>query len=271
MRHTALTLLSCTLVFACNLQAQDVELEAPPVPETPEAAQIVDLEDAAEQLDESRDEKEGLLGDAFDNEDAEEDDAETAEARNPPITVTVNEQGELVGRTTAVVNGDLVPVEANVTLVSSGVLMSRIVADEDGSFAFPNVTPGEYNIYGCASSFCGQRPCTVVSGHDQFETVGVELDQFSTCGCGGFASAPAASFSSGVASGGGGIASGGGGFASGAGGGGGFASGGGGFAGGAGGGGLFARRGFRLLGVGGIATAIALGSSDDDDDASPTE
>ena len=162
----------------------------------------------------------------------------------------MNEQGELVGRTSAIINGSEVPIEANITLVSGGVLLAKTVANEDGSFSFPNIHPGDYNIYGCAASYCGDRACTVVTDSDRFEGVHVQMDQTSVCGCNaGYAEAPATSFS------GGGFGSGG--FSSG----GGFGGGGG----AAGSSGVLGSRGFRLLAVGGVATAIALGASDDDE------
>ena len=112
---------------------------------------------------------------------AESDDqseSTVGEVIGGPAVVSVNPQGELVGKVEATVNGDLVPIEANITLVSGGVLLGKTMADEDGSFSFPNITPGDYNIYGCASSFCGERACTVVST-GEFDVVNVELDQLS--------------------------------------------------------------------------------------------
>jgi len=177
------------------------------------------------------------------------------------VFVSVNSDGELIGLATAIVSGQTVPIEANVSLVRDGVLISKIVAEEDGSFAFPNVAPGDYDMFGVASSYCGQQPFTVLPENNCAvcqESVPLQLSQGGGC-YSGFSGAPAASFSSGGIGGGGGFFSGGG-FAGG--GGGGFV---------AGGGGAVTRSGLRLLGIGGIATAIAVGVSDGDDVASPTE
>ena len=237
-----------------------------------DAKEDLDVEDNEDGDHEDEDgDHEGEDGDHEDEDGDQEDEDEDEELG--PAVVSVNEQGELVGRTSAIVNGDEVPIEANITLVSGGVLLAKTVANEDGSFSFPNIHPGDYNIYGCAASYCGDRACTVVTDSDRFERVHVQMDQTSVCGCNaGYAEAPATSFSgggfgSGGFSSGGGF--GGGGFSSGGGfgGGGGAASGGGGAA---SGGGVLGSRGFRLLAVGGVATAIALGASDDDE-VSPSE
>ena len=204
----------------------------------------------------------------------DESDATVGEVFADPAVVSVNPQGELVGNVSATVNGDLTPIEAKITLVSGGVLLGKTVALEDGSFSFPNIAPGNYQIFGCAASYCGQRSCNVVSTGDCCDVVNVRLDQQSVCGCdGGFANAPAASFNngvggfvdSGISYGNPAYSSGGGGF-----GGGGFGGGGFGGGGAAGGGRLIGTRAFRLLAIGGIATAIAVGASDDDD-VSPSE
>jgi len=217
-----------------------------------QVAQVIEAIDAqANEVMESEDETEESDG----QEEELEDDG--------PLFVSVNQSGQLIGLATAIVGGQAVPVEASVSLVRDGVLISKIVAEEDGSFAFPNVAPGDYDMYGVASSYCGQQPFTVLPESNCTTCHGscpLELSQGGSCyrNLGG---APAASFSSGSL---GGV---GGGFFGG--GGGGLAGGGGGFAGG-GGGGALAGRGLRLLGIGGIATAIAVGSSDGGD-ASPTE
>ena len=290
MQRTIFALLLWALVFSGHLNAQDVELR-PSLQPNAETAEQVDppgnvlslrsteqdeaadaIADDAKALAEDKatvedDAKEDL--DVEDNEDGdhededgdhEDGDQEDEDEELGPAVVSVNEQGELVGRTSAIINGSEVPIEANITLVSGGVLLAKTVANEDGSFSFPNIHPGDYNIYGCAASYCGDRACTVVTDSDRFEGVHVQMDQTSVCGCNaGYAEAPATSFS------GGGFGSGG--FSSGGGfGGGGFGGGGG----AAGSGGVLGSRGFRLLAVGGVATAIALGASDDDE-VSPSE
>jgi len=294
VQRITLTLFSCSLLLACSaLQAQEVELKSAsnateqvadvaktleteaeeettanesnaPTKLEEDAGERVALADKTEVAEESKD-----LEEAVDDLDEDADDeGETTEGEifEGPAVVAVNERGELVGRTTAVVNGDSTPIEANITLVSGGILIGKSVADEDGSFSFSNIMPGEYEIFGCAASYCGQRACNVVSEGD-YDVVQVRMDQSSVCGCNrGYASAPATSFDTGL-----GGFSGGSSFSSGASfGGGGFGGGGGGSAVG-GGGGLLGSRGFRLLSVGGVATAIAVGSSDDDDDVSPSE
>lgn len=279
MQRTIFALLLWALVFSGYLNAQDVELRPSLQPNAETAEQVdppgnilslrfTEQDEAADAIaddvktlaeDKSTvedDAKEDL--DAEDHEDGDHEDEDKDEELGPAL-VSVNEQGELVGRTSAIINGDEVPIEANITLVSGGVLLAKTVANEDGSFSFPNIHPGDYNIYGCAASYCGDRACTVVTDSDRFERVHVQMDQTSVCGCNaGYAEAPATSFS------GGGFGSGG--FSSG----GGFGGGGGGGGGAAGSGGVLGSRGFRLLAVGGVATAIALGTSDDDE-VSPTE
>ena len=279
MQRTIFALLLWALVFSGHLNAQDVELR-PSLQPNAETAEQVDppenvlslrsteqdeaadaIADDAKALAEDKATVEDDAKEDLDVEDNEDGDQEDEDEELGPAVVSVNEQGELVGRTSAIINGNEVPIEANITLVSGGVLLAKTVANEDGSFSFPNIYPGDYNIYGCAASYCGDRACTVVTDSDRFERVHVQMDQTSVCGCNaGYAEAPATSFS------GGGFGSGG--FSSG----GGFGGGGGGFGGGgaASGGGVLGSRGFRLLAVGGVATAIALGTSDDDE-VSPTE
>ena len=280
MHRIALTLFSCSLVFSFGgLQAQEVASKN--VKEVVE--QTAELDNALDTADKATADSSVLDGPEEDvvervamadrsvaaGEAAEEvdDQNETTvgEMFEGPAVVSVNAQGELIGMASADVSGESVPIEANISLVSGGVLIGKAVANEDGSFSFPNVLPGDYKVFGCASSYCGQRDCTVVSKGNCCDVVNVQLDQESVCGCdGGFASAPAASFGNNA-----------GGFASGTSyssgtsfGGGGFGGGGAGSA--AGGGRLIGTRAFRLLAIGGIATAIAVGASDDDD-VSPSE
>ncbi len=290
MNRTALTILSC-FFLACTLNAQEVEVnvsEATPAPQAkpltlddgldspsdvgefikPEAtptednAAVEEVSSEATQSVESDnaqaaiDELDAETGEATDGDESGElgEDLDQDEVdENAPVFVTLNAQGELIGQATAIVGGESVPIEANVSLVRNGVLLSKIVANEDGSFSFPSIAPGDYNMYGSASSYCGRQTFTVRqvdTCNTCVESLPLRLSQYSEGGCySGFSSAPAASFSSGSV----------GGFAGG--GGGGF-FGGGGFA--AGGGGAVAgRSALRLLGLGGIITAIAVGDSDD--------
>ena len=202
--------------------------------------------------------------DELDEDELDEDGADDYE--NSPISVRVNQYGELIGQAQASVSGNWLPVEANIAIVSEGVLLGKIVADTDGSFAFPNIAPGNYNVYGTASSFCGRRAVTVLpergccdcGEQSRCDSVGLNLTQDSQGTCyADLGSAPAATFSGGPSPAGGfagqPIASG---------------AGGGGVA--AGGGVARGISGLRLLAIGGTATAIALGVSDDDDDASPS-
>ena len=286
MQRTIFALLFWALIFSGYLNAQDVELRPSLQPNAETAEQVDPPENALNLRSTEQDEAAGAIADdvktlaedkstveddakedldAEDHEDGDhEDEDKDKDEELGPAVVSVNEQGELVGRTSAIINGSEVPIEANITLVSGGVLLAKTVANEDGSFSFPNIHPGDYNIYGCAASYCGDRACTVVTDSGRFEGVHVQMDQVSVCGCNaGYAEAPATSFS------GGGFGSGGlgsGGLGSGGFGGGGFGGGGG----AAGSGGVLGSRGFRLLAVGGVATAIALGASDDDE-VSPSE
>ena len=274
MQRITSPLFLCSLIFAfSSLQAQEVDIEI-----NPKMADQAELEKAFDEAaeaslattnpEEDVIEKVAMADQGETAELADEGDETTVgELIGGPAIISVNANGELVGKAEAIVGGEWVSIEANITLVSGGVLLGKTLTDEDGSFSFPNVAPGDYNIYGCASSFCGEQACSVVATDNLGDVVNVQLDQVSSCRCNSFASAPAASFNAG----GGGVFNGG--FSSGTGfGGGGGGFGGGGAAGGVatGGGRLLGTRAFRLLAVGGIATAIAVGASDDDD-ASPSE
>ena len=307
MKRTYLTLLTCVLAFACtnaqlNAQEQETAAKVLEAAATELKAQATEaeaqLEDALEsssdvsvepvEVDvEKVDVEEAVEGAIVEKEDqavaaddemvkaidaeanevlegedeAEEDEEE--ELEEGPVFVRDDEDGQLIGLATATVGGEEVPIEANVSLVRNGVLISRIVAQEDGSFAFPNVAPGQYDMYGVASSYCGQQAFTVLPESDCTicrDTCPLELSQGGSC-YRNFGGAPAASFTNvGTVSnfGGGGFFGGGGGFAGG--GGGGFI-----------GGGAVGGNGLRLLGIGGIATAIAVGVSDGGTEASPSE
>ena len=234
-------------------------------------------EDAVDEdeVDEDAIDDDGEAADEADNELDEDELDEAEERENSPISIRVNEDGEFVGQAKALVNGQWLPVEATIALVSDDVLLDKIVAGEDGSFSFPDIVPGSYKVYGTAASYCGRREVTVLPESGCCDNVDLSLRQDSPVACySELGSAPAATFSQGPSVSGGFASGGGGGFASG--GGGGFAGGGGGFAGGggvaSGGTGVASGvSGLRLLAVGGIVTAIAIPASDDGDVATPSE
>ena len=182
-----------------------------------------------------------------------------------PLSIGLNENGELVGTSYVRVNNTVQPVEANITIVKDGVLVTRLYSDEDGSFAFPNIEPGQYNMYGSASAYAVNQPFTLYQQGSSCsaccDCMNLKLSHASSANYSTLSSAPATSFSGGFAAPvSGGFAAPSGGAFFGGGGGGGFFSGGGGASFNAG----------RLLRIGGIATAISLGVSGGDD-ASPTE
>ncbi len=249
---------------AVTEEADEVASEEEKMVEDDEVAVVADATDEREDV--AVDEEGEYLDEDLDEDESEEYD-------NTPVSIKLNEYGELVGQARASVSGNWLPVEANIAIVRDGILLNKIVAEEDGSFAFPDIAPGSYRVYGTASSFCGQRAVTVVSntcccdnncgktdcpGTDCQNSlccgsVGLGLTQDSQGACySGLGSAPAATFSEGVGFGGGFSAS---------------APISGGFAGGAGAAGGVS--GLRLLAVGGIVTAIAVGDGDDDE-ASPS-
>ena len=194
-----------------------------------------------------------------------------------PASVTLTADGELVGNAVASINGEEQPVEAKITISKDGVVVDSIFAKEDGSFAFPSVAPGVYNMYGAAANYAGGATVTVLPSSAAVSapmTLGLTTATtasyagfaqatcsscapapvVSSCGC-----APVASTCGGGCGGGGlfngGLLGGGGGFGG---------VGGGGLLGG--GGGLLSSNAFRFAAIGGIVAAIAI---DDDDDASP--
>lgn len=186
-----------------------------------------------------------------------------------PASVTLTADGELVGNAIASVDGDKQPVEAKITISKDGVVVDSIYANEDGSFAFPSVAPGVYNMYGAAANYAGAATVTVLPSSAAVSapmTLGLTTAPVAaTAGYAGFAQAscnacaPAPVVSSCGCNtcggyGGGGLFSGGGGGL-------------GGFGGGGFGGGLLGgSSALRFAAIGGIVAAIAI---DDDDDASP--
>lgn len=179
-----------------------------------------------------------------------------------PSSVTLTADGELVGNAVASVNGEAQPIEAKITILKDGVVIDSIFAKEDGSFAFPSVAPGVYNMYGAAANFAGGAAVTVLPSSAPATaplTLGLSSAAaagyagFAQASCGSCAPAPVSSCSTCGGGGGGGLLSGGGG----------------GFTGGGLGGGLLSSRALRFGAIGGIV-AIAV-SDDDDDEASPEE
>ena len=208
--------------------------------------------------------------------------AQEAESQSElaPASVTLTADGELVGNAVASVNGEAQPVEAKITILKDGVVVDSIFAQEDGSFAFPSVAPGVYNMYGAAANFAGGAAVTVLpSSAPASAPLTLGLSSAATAGYAGFAQASCGSCAPAPAPvscgcntcntcGGGGLFSGGGGGGLIGGGGGGLIGGGGGGFIGGGGGGLLSSRLVRFGAIGGI---IAIATSDDDDDASPTQ
>ncbi len=209
-------------------------------------------------------------------------DAQEADSQSElsPASVTLNADGELVGNAVANVNGEAQPVEAKITILKDGVVVDSIFAQEDGSFAFPSVAPGVYNMYGAAANFAGGAAVTVLPSSAPTSaplTLGLSSASsasyagFAQASCGSCAPAPVSSCGCSTGCGGG---CGGGVF-----GGGGLVGGGGGFVGGGiGGGGLTGGAGgllsSRLVRFGLIGGVVAIATDDDDDDdvvASPDE
>ena len=177
-----------------------------------------------------------------------------------PTSAILNADGELVGKAFAKVDGNDQPIEAKITLTKDGVVVKSVYAKEDGSFAFPSVEPGVYNMYGSAASYVGAAAVTVAPATQSCgcQPVNLGLNTCSANSYSTFSSAPASACGGGC--GGGRLF---GGFGGGGFGGGGLFSGGGGFGSGFGGGGLLggSSRLLRLGAIGGIV-AIAVSSPD---------
>ena len=194
----------------------------------------------------------GLAQEATDAQDTQTIEAtttveatvETADVEAKTEAVTLDADGNLVGKVFVDADGVQKPLPAKVTLVKEdGAVVETVTADEDGVFAFQGVDPGAYEMFGASDGYVGQASYDVgsytSSGCSSCDlglqsSDAVSYDQYasapaSACGCGG------------GAGGGGGI----------------------------GGGGFLANRGLLKLGlIGGI---IGVAVSDDDDDASPDE
>ncbi len=174
--------------------------------------------------------------------------------------VKVDKEGKLVGKAFAEVDGEEKPLEAKVTLSSNGVIVDSVDASEDGSFAFTNVEPGVYQMFGSADGFIGGSTYDVQpfsTGGCSSCNLGLQAD--TSVAYDTFSAAPCGSCGGGCGGCGGGIGS--------RFGGGGIGGGGGGLFGG-GGGGLFG--GSRLLRLGAIGGIVAIATTNNDD-ASPDE
>ena len=181
--------------------------------------------------------------------------------KNSATSVALDNEGNLVGKAFVAADSKT-PLEAKVTIANAeGVVVDTVVAGEDGAFAFANVAPGTYNMYGATSNYVGAQTYDVLpySGSG-CSSCDLGLSTYQEPVYETYASAPCSSCSAAPVSPCGCGGGGGGGF---------FGGGGGGLLGGGGGGGLFSSRLVRLGALGGVV-AIAT-SSDDDDDASPDE
>ncbi|MFK7769255.1 MAG: carboxypeptidase-like regulatory domain-containing protein [Mariniblastus sp.] len=155
-------------------------------------------------------------------------------------SVKIDKDGQLVGKAFTKIEGKETPLEARVTLSNNGVVIDSVKANEDGSFAFTNVEPGVYQMFGSADGYVGGN---------SFDVQPFSAGGCSTCNLGmqsnvgaaydNFSAAPCSSCGGGI-------------------GGGGF---------GGGGGGLLGNRRLLRLGLIGGVVAIATGG----DDASPAE
>ena len=76
-------------------------------------------------------------------------------------TATLNEEGELVGKVFAKVDGEETPLAAKLTLSKDGVVIKTVEADENGLFAFASIAPGTYNMFGSAASYYGGSTISV--------------------------------------------------------------------------------------------------------------
>lgn len=170
--------------------------------------------------------------------------------------VKVDEEGKLVGKAFAKVDGEEKPLEAKVTLSSNGVIVDSVDASEDGSFAFTNVEPGVYQMFGSADGFIGGSTYDVQpfsAGGCSSCNLGLQAD--TSVAYDTFSAAPCGSCGGGCGGCGGGLRG---------------RFGGGGIGGGGigGGGGLFG--GSRLLRLGAIGGIVAIATTNNDD-ASPDE
>ncbi len=80
---------------------------------------------------------------------------EAAEVVAPAVKkIEVNEDGSLSGKVFATVKSQETPVDAKVTLLSEGVVIEAVQA-ENGVFSFANIAPGSYMLTGSTAGFTG--------------------------------------------------------------------------------------------------------------------
>ena len=166
----------------------------------------------------------------------------TADVKATSEAVTLDADGNLVGKVFVNADGVETPLPAKVTLVKQdGAVVETVTADEEGVFAFQGVDPGAYEMFGASDGYVGQASYDVGSYDSSgCSSCNLGLQSSDVVSYDQYASAPASACGS-------------------------CGGGGGGF----GGGGFLANRGLLKLGlIGGI---IAVAVSDDDDDASPDE
>ncbi|MEL7498269.1 MAG: hypothetical protein AAFN77_11710 [Planctomycetota bacterium] len=80
-----------------------------------------------------------------------------------PTKITLDTEGNLIGKVFADINGEKKPIEAKMTLIREGVTVKSVFADEKGSFSFGSVAPGKYTVSGSAANYVGLEPVAVVA------------------------------------------------------------------------------------------------------------
>ena len=160
-----------------------------------------------------------------------------------PVKMTLDTDGNLVGKVFADVDGEKKPVEAKLTLIREGVTVKSVYADEQGSFSFGNVAPGKYAVSGSAASYVGMSPVAVVAPVAPAPTPTANSFVLSSPSYGSYAPSASCSSCSGGYGGGGGF-----------------------------GGGRFLGGNRRLLKLGLIGGIVGIAvSGDDDEDMSPVQ
>ena len=143
---------------------------------------------------------------------AQEESQAPSAVDKAPTSVALTADGQLVGNAFATIAGIDQPIEAKITLTKNGVVVKSILANEDGSFAFPSVAPGVYNMYGAAANYVGGKtvavtPTTAAPG----KPVALGLNSYAPGSYSSFGYAPAAAQLGGNGGFGGGFVGGGGG------------------------------------------------------------
>ncbi len=176
----------------------------------------------------------------------------TAEEATVLQKVALEEDGKLVGKVFAVVDGEKTPKNAKMTLTVDGVVVDVVEADESGNFAFASVEPGTYQMYGASDGYVGGGSVNVMPYSSAGCTdCNVGMNSYSSdVAYDSYGAAPVDSFGSSTCGGGYGAGSCGGG--------------------GCGGSGGRLRKGLLFAGIGLGIVGIA-GGFDGNDDASPTD